>query len=196
LFVSTLERVLRALRWTALAATVACGPRVQVLYPHPEVPRAPGDIATISGPIASIDEGPVSARGKVFHVLPGCHVVRVKEKIGEMNAEGSAGWSARLPPLVYAFQARPAHAYSIEIDARQGTGLFGQLSILAVDRGPGGSATPIAPTTDPLDVRLCLRRSPTELLVPEEGPADDAREAGTATAPKASPVNVGSDARR
>ena len=99
--------------------------------------------------------------------MPGCHVVRVMEHIGEMNTEGSAGWSAHLAPLGYAFEAKPAHAYSIEIDARQGTGMFGQLSVLAVDRGPGGTAAKIAPTTNPLVVQACLTSRSPAANVPE-----------------------------
>jgi hypothetical protein len=170
-----------------LAVATGCGPSVQRLYPHPEIPRRLDEIATLSGPFASIDEAPVSARGHVFHVLPGCHVLRLMDQLGEMNDQGSGGWSARLPPLVYAIEVKPGHAYSIDIDARGGTGHFGQMMIMAIDRAPDGAATTIPPTIDPKDVRACLRGGPSDLLAPDWGEREPKTQARIQISPEVPP---------
>ena len=161
----------RTLVFAAMAALLAlgCQPSGEPLYPHPEIPRRADEVASITGPIAFIDERPVSSRGTVFQVLPGCHVVRLLDRIGEMNAEGTAGWSAHLPPLVFLFRTRGGFSYGIDVRGRSGSGLYGELSVAASERAPDGTITAVPPSRDAGEVQACLQGTSGNVAPPSTG---------------------------
>jgi hypothetical protein len=52
---------------------------------------------------------------------------------------------------------KAGYAYNIVLDVRQGSGLYGSLSIVAFERAPDGTTTPIRPTRNPGEIQECLR---------------------------------------
>jgi hypothetical protein len=150
----------RPLLFAAAAAVIAAGcittegdvhPR---LYTTPARPAA--EVATLFGPIATVDGQDVSSRGSSFELLPGCHVVTLLKKVGDINPT-VGGWSATLPNYVFAFRMRPAHAYVIEYHLQDGSGSTGQLAMKVEERAPQGQgpASPLGPATDPADFEAC-----------------------------------------
>ncbi len=159
----------------ALAALFAsalwgCGSIGQIraypLYANPEQPRQPQTLARLEGPIATVDGRDVASKGTVFELLPGCHVVTLRHKIGEGVDDGA--WSADLSTIVYAFRMRRGHRYSIDTSVRFGPGsqlapgdesqvhvnveilgaagsTHGQLTIAAREREPTGAVVSVLP---------------------------------------------------
>jgi hypothetical protein len=70
---------LAALVALLLPACIVRGGQPLALYPNPESPRPPAEVARLFGPIAAIDGQDVSRQGKSFALLPGCHIVRLVE---------------------------------------------------------------------------------------------------------------------
>ena len=116
------------------------------LYPNPESPRPPAEVARLFGPIAAIDGEDVSRRGKSFALLPGCHIVRLVDKVGAINTSSSGGYVGTIGGVIFALRMKASFAYEIEVGFFDTTGPTGQLTIRAWERAAdGSSATPIAP---------------------------------------------------
>jgi hypothetical protein len=105
---------------TALAGAVGCAhfqgePRA--LYVGPA--RPPAETALLSGYVAKVDDVDVSHMGGPFTVLPGCHVITSRDKLGDNSPSGA--WSAVMPPLTFPLRMRAGHVYEIQAQ-RQGSG--------------------------------------------------------------------------
>jgi hypothetical protein len=136
------SRFLRAIA-AALPLSVALSscanfgqPPAFAFYPNPEHPRDRSMLAQLQGQIATIDGIDVEPYGTVFDVLPGCHVVSLRRKVGEGNVSGA--WMADLGKRIYAFRMRSGYLYTIDISARFGSGAHGTLSIMAAERDATG----------------------------------------------------------
>jgi hypothetical protein len=144
----------------AMAAATACGhlgkPRAVALYPNPDQRRAPHEIATLYGPIGSVDGRSVGSQGSRFELLPGCHVVTLRPRIGETSSSGTSAWMATLPPLVYAFRMRASHSYGIEHKVEHSSGPYGRFMLTAVEKGPDGAVVqPLGPAGGEDDIQAC-----------------------------------------
>jgi hypothetical protein len=128
------------------------------LYPNQEIVRAPEELAILQGPISEVDQQPVSRHGSLFSLLPGCHVVQLKNAIGEGGNGGA--WSAHLPPMVYAFRMMPAHHYVIDYRMEDTSGPVGRINITARDLAPGGSSTIVGLATSGADIDDCRAWTP------------------------------------
>lgn len=127
--------------------------RPVALYANPEL--AKDGIAQLQGPIRAVDGQDVEAKGAAFALLPGCHVVTVKPKIGEGSQEGS--WSADLGLVVYAFRMEAGRLYSIEPVARFGSAGHGTVTLMAYERDPDGRVVrAIAPAEHDRDIEACV----------------------------------------
>ena len=189
-----------------LAALLACAPwgcgsigqvRAYPLYPNPEQPRESQTLARLEGPIATVDGQDVSSKGggMAFEILPGCHVVTLKRKMGE--GSGNGAWAADLRPIAYAFRMRQGHRYSIEtsvqfgadsqvgaVDESQvranvdifgatGGATHGQLTIIARERDWNGTLVRVvSPSRGGKDIEACKR------WVAEEGAAGEIETRG------------------
>lgn len=147
-----------ALAATAAGALVGCAPigkvRPVALYPDPQHPRPAETVALLQGPIRAVDGLDVEARGTAFQVLPGCHVVVLKPKIGAGSELGA--WSADLGLVTYAFRMTPGRAYSIEPEASFGSAGHGTVKLFAYERNPDGSvAGTFAPVRGQAEVEAC-----------------------------------------
>jgi hypothetical protein len=140
-----------------LLAPAACGLKAMPvpLYPHPEQRRPAEDVATLQGPIASVDDERVARKGRTFELLPGCHVVELTRDLGEGSDSGA--WAAHLPRIVYALRMRPAHTYVIAYQAENTSSMVGRLTIKAFERSPSGQTTRLSPAGSSTEIEACRR---------------------------------------
>lgn len=129
-------------------------------YQGPERPR--NEVARLSGPVARIDGNSVPTGGGTFDLLPGCHVVQIGGRIGDLSPTPVSGWSATLPPLVYAFRMQPGASYSIsfEPEASLGRRSVGFGDIVAAERTAQGKLRVVPPARSREDVMACLQPTP------------------------------------
>jgi hypothetical protein len=135
-----------------IAGCVTTRPAIP-LYPSPEHRRAPAEVATLTGPFASVDGEDVGAKGSRFELLPGCHVAVLKESVGEGSATGA--WVAHLPPMVYAFRMQAQHRYTVQYRAEHGSAMNGRFMLFAEDTDEHGLTTALAPVSDAADITAC-----------------------------------------
>jgi hypothetical protein len=105
---------------TALASVAGCAhfqgePRP--LYAGPVLP--PAETALLSGYVAKVDDVDVSHMGGPFTLLPGCHVITSRDKLGDNSPSGA--WSAVMPQLTFPLRMQAGHVYEIQA-RRQGSG--------------------------------------------------------------------------
>jgi len=127
---------------------------------YPGDARPPGEVARLFGPVGEVDGQDVSRMGKSFALLPGCHIVKLAEKTGEINTLSSGGYVATLPRLLYAFRMRAGLTYEIKVDAEVGSGPTGRIAIRAWERDEGGGATELGPALSPAEIEDCQRWRP------------------------------------
>ena len=113
------------------------------LYPNPKRKRPQAEIALLSGPIGVIDERDVSGKGRVFALLPGCHIVRTATSVGGGDGEV---WSGRMPSLTYAFRMRAGYRYRIVLDT-QDRASVGQVYVTAWEQDDEGGKLPVGPAS-------------------------------------------------
>jgi len=125
------------------------------LYPKLGDGPGPDHVATLYGPIQTVDGEDVSRKGQTFELMPGCHVVTLQRNIGEGSASGA--WAANLPHLTVAFAMKPAHRYAIRSEMEDTSGPVGRVTIVARDKAPDGSSVrvPFARSED--DILDCRR---------------------------------------
>jgi len=139
-------------------ACIVRGGDTRPLYPG--APRPPAEVARVIGPIGEVDGQDVSHEGKSFSLLPGCHIVKLAAKTGEINTVGSGGYVANLPPAVYAFHMQAAHTYEIEVVIEATTGPIGPITIRAWDRDANGGGLEQSPVTSSAEIDDCLKWRP------------------------------------
>jgi hypothetical protein len=143
-----------------LAASTACSHINSAPFPlYPPPVRATDQVAVLSGPVATVDGVDVPSQPS-FALLPGCHVVVLKSKIGQGTDDGA--WSADLKRTVYAFQMKAGNIYVIEVhlqpggSASVGNGNVGGVKIAAVERDANGHAIgKLSPTRNRAEIEAC-----------------------------------------
>jgi len=136
----------------------ACGTQAPTGYPlYPKLGDGPGadKVATLYGPIQTVDGQDVSSKGRTFELLPGCHVVTLQRNIGEGSASGA--WAANFPRLTVAFEMKPAHRYSITTDAKDTSAPVGRVTIFAREKAPDGSTVRVPFAGGDGDIVACRR---------------------------------------
>jgi len=141
-----------------LSACIVRGGTSRPLYPGPARPDR--EVARVVGPIGEVDGQDVSTQGKAFAVLPGCHVVKLAPKTGEINTLGNGGYVASLPPAVYAFRTQAGHTYEIEVQIEPSSGPVGPITIRAWDRDALGGAGEVSPIRSTQEIDDCMRWRP------------------------------------
>ena len=151
----------------ALAGDVACGhfaTQPHPLYPAPTRPAE--QVATLSGPVGTVDGRDVSRKGNLFSLLPGCHVVGLRKQMSEGGLGGA--WSVELPHTIYVFRMQAGRTYEIQI-LRQAAGGAGSavstvgnatsgggVKIEAVERdATGKSLGVLAPARSNAEIEAC-----------------------------------------
>ena len=158
-----MTRSTSAVSWFfALSLVAACivrGGTARPLYPGAE--RPPAEVARLIGPIGEVDGQDVSRQGKAFSLLPGCHIVKLAHKTGEINKlGGSGGYVATLPGWIYAFRMQATHTYEIEIVIDPVTGPTGTMTIRAWDRDVNGGALELSPAKSTFEIDDCMKWHP------------------------------------
>jgi hypothetical protein len=129
-------------------------PRAFAFYPNPEHPRDRATLAQLQGQIATIDGVDVEPYGTVFDVLPGCHVVSLRHKVGEGNLSGA--WTADLGPRFYAFRMQRGYLYTIDISVRFRSASHGTMTITAEERDATGRVVQEVPLVrGDQDIQAC-----------------------------------------
>jgi hypothetical protein len=141
-----------------IAGCITRGGEPHPLYPNAEVRRPPEQVARLFGPIASVDGRDVSRLGKSFSVLPGCHVVQLLDKVGQINTSNGGGYVGVTGGAVFALRMRANFTYEIDVQVQDVTGPVGQLAIQAWERrAEGGNGTAIAPAKSVEEIADCQR---------------------------------------
>lgn len=137
------------MRWSFVAGLVLAGcigreARGVQFYAGAE--RSRSEVARLIGPLAAVDGHKVSGYGSSLELLPGCHVVEVGGRVGQVDPR-QGGWAATLPPLAYAFRMRAAFSYVIEVEHDPVLGLtsHGTGQVVAFEQDPEGRKTYVAP---------------------------------------------------
>lgn len=138
-------------------AEVACAsgppPPGYPLYSNGGTRKPPGEVASVYGPIESIDGQDVAQHGSAFELLPGCHLVAlsrdVVEGTNEITIWGTAG------TVVFALNMRPGHRYFLHRDVVQTAGGLG-LSIGGKEEDPHGNVLgEFGPARSQADLETC-----------------------------------------
>ena len=117
-----------------LSACFAGGETAYPLYSPSEQPLPRAEIATLAGPIESVDGQRVAQLGHSFALKPGCHEITNQTQWG--GSDGMSASIAHLPELTYAVQMRAGYSYALEI----GGGHAG-IAINMTERNPNGEIT-------------------------------------------------------
>jgi hypothetical protein len=162
----------------------------QALYPNADRPRPREEVARVQGPIELIDGKKV--KGNAFDVLPGCHVVTLPSKLGDVNEQGA--WWVDLPHTVYAFRMRAGGLYSIEVDGRGGNAQRASVKITARERDAKGAILKIwQPVQGDQEIEAC-RQWEKELTRPALAPTAPAPVSAPAPAVSPTPTPAPADA--
>jgi hypothetical protein len=134
------------------------------LYPHSQQPRRREEVALLHGPITTVDDARVASGGAAFELLPGCHIVTVGGRTGNVDPLSHEGWVASLPLLTYAFRMRAGSSYSIdvEIDPALGQGPTGRGRIVAREQDAQGRTSIVPPVQDSSSVDDCRQWPPVD----------------------------------
>jgi len=124
------------------------------LYPNPEVRLEPAKVARLTGIVATVDGVDVAGHGDAFELAPGCHVVTLLKKLGEVGEHDP--WSVDVPRNVYAFKMTGGHVYAIEHRVQMGSDRNGTVRVSAIERdGHGAIIGPVAPSRGAQDIEEC-----------------------------------------
>jgi len=91
----------------------------------------------------------------VFDVLPGCHVVTMENNVTVGSSEG--GWAWTVGHVVFAFETKPGHSYSIRLEIADSTGPYSTGKIKARERSPTGAVAFLHPAHGKQDIEDCRR---------------------------------------
>jgi hypothetical protein len=156
-------------------------------------PRPPAEVARLGGPIAKVDGVDVSELGPLFALLPGCHIVELRSKIGEGTASGA--WTEDIGRVVYAFQMKAGHMYVIDAELKAGGSAssvgnagIGGIKLRAVEQDADGNVVAkLSKARTRADIQKC-READASL----RAKADDAESPSDASiAPPAAPSRAG-----
>ncbi|HMF40463.1 MAG TPA: hypothetical protein VKQ32_07205 [Polyangia bacterium] len=133
----------------------ACGSQSTAYPLYAKVGAGPGPekVATLYGPVQTVDDQNVAAKGRTFELLPGCHVVTLQRNIGEGSATGA--WAANLPRLVVAFEMKPAHRYIISSTSPDSSAPVGRIVLTATEKAPDGNVVRVPFARSDEDIRNC-----------------------------------------
>jgi hypothetical protein len=130
------------------------------LYPNPEQPRDPGQVARLLGPVGNIDGTDVSRMGKSFALAPGCHFVKLPKKVADASSTVREGLVAYYPDWTYALKMKAGHAYEVDVRVDNNTGPTPILAVQMWERDLGAGRTPIAPASSDDEIEACRSWTP------------------------------------
>jgi hypothetical protein len=112
------------------------------------------EVATLRGDVACVDGRDVRGLAASFALLPGCHVIRLPDKV-QAGDPSRGGFWATLPPTYFAVQMRAGMQYLFKV-GMQATDNLGRVTIDAREVDAGGQTVQeLRPVTDPAQLRRC-----------------------------------------
>ena len=104
------------------------------LYSPADPPLPVTEVATLAGPIASVDGARVGKSGHSYALSPGCHQVTNLDEWG--GSDGMSASIAHLPELTFSVPMRAGYSYVLEIAGGQAG-----IGIGMSERNPNGEVT-------------------------------------------------------
>jgi hypothetical protein len=145
---------------TLAAALSACGVAGgERGFPLYDGARAGVDqVATLSGPIATVDGRDVADKGSSFELRPGCHVVATKTDFFDHDATINIGATmGHHPSLTFVVPMKAGLSYVIEHRTLELEGMSARAWLTARELDRSGAAHDLAPTQDQVAIAACLR---------------------------------------
>jgi hypothetical protein len=143
-------------------------------------PRPSAEVARLSGPIAKVDGVDVSDKGALFALLPGCHIVELRKKIGE--GSGNGAWTEEIGRVVYAIPMKAGHVYVIDAELKAGGSTssvgnsgIGDVKLRAVEQDAEGNVVAkLSKARTKADTQKCREADASLRAQPDqaESPAD------------------------
>jgi hypothetical protein len=158
------------MRWTwclavgANACSSLGASSVYPLYDASTIPRTPAEVATLHGPIATVDGKNVAEKGQAFGLLPGCHIVTLERSVGASDSLANGAWAGTLPSMAVVFRMLPAHMYVIDVQLETSSGPLGKMQVRATERTPAGKVTEVPWMRGESDVEECRRWADQEVF--------------------------------
>lgn len=114
----------------------------------------PAQTAVLSGYVAKVDDVDVSHLGGPFTLLPGCHVVTSRDKVG--NDSPSGAWSVVMAQLTFAVRMQAGRTYEIQAQRQGGGSETASLKMRAVELdGNGKKLGEVQPSHGKADIDAC-----------------------------------------
>ncbi len=124
----------------AISGCIVAHGRAEPLYPVEGTRLTRESVAEVGGYVLQIDDQRVS-EGKMYEVLPGCHVIRTPERWA--SKDSSAIVSARTGQRKFSIDAKPGYTYVVELDVRFiGGGSTGSSTLKVIETAADGKKTP------------------------------------------------------
>jgi len=141
----------------SFSACIAPQERVEPLYPVTEPRPRREEVAQIGGYILSIDDRQVS-EGRLFEVLPGCHVVRTPARWG--RTDSSAVVTVDTGNRTFGLLTRPGYTYVVEVSIEHmGGGSSGRAIFRVTEKDLDGRKTQgFGAMTSDEDIEECRQR--------------------------------------
>lgn len=149
----------RLITVAAMAALLGSGcmlgkPNAVPLYAADAAHRLPPEqVATLHGPIHTVDGRDVSGQGRSFELTPGCHVVVLSNNVGQGTTDGA--WAANIGRLTVAFRMRPMNKYIVDLDIQDSSAPVGRMTIRAREVTPDGQKSGVPFARSSADVEDC-----------------------------------------
>jgi hypothetical protein len=138
----------------ALGCVTMGGARGVRLYPGDEEDLA--RVATLLGPIATVDGNDVSKKGTSFELRPGCHVVVNRSEFLDHDvALNNGAWQGRMPVWTFAFQMKSGYTYAVEQKVEATTGGMGRGVVTARAVDGAGNDKVVPPVTSIDEIARC-----------------------------------------
>jgi hypothetical protein len=139
------------------------------LYSGAQAP--PEQVATLDGPIATVDGRDVSDKGSLFELRPGCHVITTKTDFVERNVRiNIGGIMSHHPRETFVLTMQGGVSYLIMNRTQELDGMSARPWLIARATDPAGVTRDLEPTNDPDAIAAC-QPSP-EKKPGEPGPAE------------------------
>jgi hypothetical protein len=149
-----ISRQLIAVLVASLGCGVAGAKRGVPLYSGAR--GAVDQVASLYGPIATVDGQDVSSQGDAFELRVGCHVVTTKTQYLEHDLALNTGATLGAEPtLTFAIQMRPGFSYAFEHRTQDIDGVTGRGWMTARELDRAGKARGLQPTQDAATIAAC-----------------------------------------
>jgi hypothetical protein len=122
-------------------ACVGTPSRGYPLYPSDGDRRDEGEVAQLGGYVRFVDGQDVGSQGRLFELVPGCHLIGTPSRWIGSTPTGTGAVEAMTGTVTFALPMKAGHQYTIELLAPPMTGPSAPLEIKAFEKDRGGTTT-------------------------------------------------------